>query len=842
MRDDDIAPDEGGETAQPRFSRAGDVSYAERGLSEAEVRERVAQGKTNKVADRSSRSIASIIRANVFNRFNALLGTLAVVVVAIGPLRDALFAGVLIFNTLIGVVQELRAKRILDRLSLLSAPRARVIREGKSSEISRDEVVLDDLLELSAGDQILVDGQVLSSEGLEVDESLLTGESVPVAKMPGDELLSGSFVSAGSGRFRATSVGEDAYAQKIASEARRYELVKSDLREAINTILRYITYVMVPTAILLAVSQLLSDNTFDDSVIATVAGLVGMVPEGLVLLTSLVFAVSAMALARRKVLVQELPAVEGLARVDVICLDKTGTLTEGTPQFGRIEPLDGVSDMEEVLAAFASASPAENSTLLAISTAFPVPPDWEVEATVPFSSARKWSAASFAGHGSWVLGAPEVLLRETAQSGLRGRADSLARSGLRVLLLSRAEEAVTEEELPQRLEPVCLLVIEEKIRPDASETLEYFMEQGVGIRVISGDNPRTVGSVAERVGVPGADDPVDARSLSGDPDGLYEVMRESTVFGRVVPEQKRSMVHALQSGGHVVAMTGDGVNDTLALKDADMGIAMGSGAPSTKSVAQLVLLDGKFSTLPRVVAEGRRVMANMERVANLFLTKTVYAALLAVGIAIIAWPYPFLPRHISLVGSLTIGIPAFVLSFAPSKKRYHPGLLRRVLYFAIPAGFIAAAATFTANAMARAHGASLDESRTVAVIVLTMVGLAVLAYLSRPLLSWRGALVAVMAGSFVGVLAIPWFRDFFQLDLPGFIVMVQSLAIAVLFSLLLELSMRYMETYIRRVDMVPPSVEEIGEVELQTVADFGADGLFDGEPGALADDASREEP
>ena len=799
MKDEkDGGKDGEGRAARPAAVSPGNAAYSERGLSEAEVKERVAQGKTNQVKEKTSRSLSSIIRANVFNRFNAILGVLAIVVIIVGPLRDALFAGVLIFNTLIGIVQEVRAKKTLDRLSLLSAPRARVIREGESTEVSREEVVLDELLELQAGDQILVDGSVLASEGLEVDESLLTGESVPVVKRPGDNLLSGSFVSAGSGRFRATAVGEDAYAQKLASEAKRYELVRSELRDTNNIILRYVTYVMIPVAILLTISQLLADNTFDDAIMATVAGLVGMVPEGLVLLTSLVFAVSAVALARRKVLVQELPAVEGLARVDVICLDKTGTLTEGVPEFNRIEALNGRDDLEEVMGAFAAASPSENATLAAIAAAFPAPPDWKVESTVPFSSARKWSAVSFEEHGSWVLGAPEVLLVEATQSSLRDRADSLARSGLRVLLLSRAGEAVVEERLPAPLEPTALIVIEEKIRPDAAETLDYFQDQEVGIWIISGDNPRTVGSVAERVGVPGAEEPVDARKLPEDLAGLSEVMHESTVFGRVVPEQKRMMVHALQSGGHVVAMTGDGVNDTLALKDADMGIAMGSGAPSTKSVAQLVLLDGRFSTLPGVVAEGRRVMANMERVANLFLTKTVYAALLAVGIAFIAWPYPFLPRHISLVGSLTIGIPAFVLSFAPSKQRYRPGLLRRVLYFAVPAGFIAAAATFTANAMARAHGASLEESRTVAVIVLTIVGLAVLAYLSRPLWSWRGALVAVMAGSFVGVLAIPWFREFFQLDLPGPIIMAQSLGIAAIFVLLLELTLMYISRFLER--------------------------------------------
>ncbi len=788
-------------------------TYPERGLAGFQVKERVERGETNAVKDETSRSLASIIRVNVFNRFNAILGFLAVVVLFIGPWRDALFGMVLVFNTLIGIVQELRAKFTLDRLSLLSAPRARVVREGESLELPREEVVLDDLLELQAGDQIIVDGIVLFSNGLEVDESLLTGESVPVAKGPGDTVLSGSFVSSGAGRYRATAVGEEAYARKLAAEARRYALVQSDLRDAINTILRYITYVMIPSAILLATSQLLTHSSFDDSVLATVAGLVGMVPEGLVLLTSLVFAVSAVTLARRKVLVQELPAVEGLAKVDVICLDKTGTLTEGTLEFSHMMSLNGEEALIDALGAFAAAAPSENPTITALKATFPSPPGWRAEEVVPFSSAWKWSAASFAGGDTWVLGAPEVLLQGLpGAEGLREKADEIAASGKRVLLFAKAERAVAGEKTPEGMVPAALLVFEEKVRPDAADTLEYFRRQDVGIRVISGDNPRTVGAVAARVGVPGAEEPVDARELPQDKEELAQILHRKTVFGRVIPEQKRLMVRALQHHGHVVAMTGDGVNDTLALKDADMGIAMGSGAPSTKAVAQLVLLDGRFSTLPGVVAEGRRVMANMERVANLFLTKTVYAALLAVGVALLAWEYPFLPRHISLVGSLTIGIPAFILSFARSKRRYRPGLLRRVLYFAVPAGFIAGAATFTGNAMARSNGVSLEESRTVAVIVLTIVGLAVLGYLSRPLLSWRGALLAAMAGAFVGVLAIPWFREFFQLYLPRVVVLLQALGIAAVFSLLLELSGRYMQRYIRGPE-APPHVEELGEVE-----------------------------
>lgn len=769
--------------------------YERNGLSRDEVRERVEDGKTNDVKPRTSRPLSHILRANIFNRFNALLGTLAVVVLILRSPRDALFGMVLVFNSLIGIVQELRAKWILDRLSLLSAPRARVIREGEAQEIPRENVVLDDLLEVKAGDQVLVDGTVIVSDGLEADESLLTGESVPVEKNPGDELLSGSFVSSGSGRFRATAVGEDAYAQKLASEARRFTQVKSDLREAVNTILRYITWIMIPVGLFLVASQLLSSTahaSFSDAIISSVAGLVGMVPEGLVLLTSIVFAVSAIDLARRNVLVQELPAVEGLARVDVICLDKTGTLTEGRLVLSRIEVLGREeAEVAAALGAFAAASPAGNPTLEAIAAAFPPPEGWSATAAIPFSSAWKWSAVSFAGRGTWVLGAPEVLLEKIAAGdGIRNRADALANEGMRVLAFLRSDEPLRNEGLPD-MSPAALVVMEEKIRPDAAETLAYFKDQEVRIKVISGDNPLTVGSVAKKVGVVGAEDPVDARRLPGEAEELAPILEEKDVFGRVVPEQKKVMVQALQAAGHVVAMTGDGVNDTLALKEADMGIAMGSGAASTRSVSQLVLLDGRFSTLPGVMAEGRRVMANIERVANLFLTKTVYATLLAIGIAISSWPYLFLPRHISLIGSLTIGIPAFILSFARSKQRYRPGILRRVLRFAVPAGIIAGAASFMANAMARSNGVSLQESRTVAVIVVTIVGLAVLAYLSRPLFSWRGVLVGAMAVAFVGVLFIPWFSAFFQLDLPNIIVMAQTLGIAALFVLLLELVLGY---------------------------------------------------
>ncbi len=419
-----------GEALNPRYFRDG--------LSDEEVRSRRERGLTNAFKLKTSRSLAHIIRANVFNRFNALLGALAVVVLVLDSPRDALFGMVLVFNTLIGIVQEWRAKRVLDRLTLISAPRARVVRNGREEEVAKEDIVLDDLVELRAGDQVLVDGEVLESEGLEVDESLLTGESVPVLKAPGDEVLSGSFVVSGTGRFRATAVGEDAYAQRIAAQARRFTVVSSELRRAINTVLRYITWIMIPIALAFAISQVVTHGGIKDAAITTVAGLVGMVPEGLVLLTSIVFAVSAVTLARRNVLVQELPAVEGLARVDVVCLDKTGTLTEGTLTLHRLECLSREEEVREALGAFAAAFPGGNATIATLAEALPAPRDWEPVEVVPFSSARKWSAAFFHGRGGLALGAPEILLEAGGRNynDVRERAEELAREGLRVLLFA----------------------------------------------------------------------------------------------------------------------------------------------------------------------------------------------------------------------------------------------------------------------------------------------------------------------------------------------------------------------------------------------------------------------
>ncbi len=759
------------------------------GLTAAEVAERIERGEVNRVEDTTSRSVEDIIKANVFTRFNAILGSLLVVILIVGPLNDALFGIVLVSNAVIGIVQEVRAKRTLDKLALLSAPQARVLRDGTEVEIPMPDVVLDDLAAISPGDQIGVDGVVVHSEALEVDESLLTGESDAIHKNIGDELLSGSFVVAGDGRYRATKVGGDSYANQLSSEARRFSLVASELRSGIDQFLRFVTWIMIPTAILLVTSQLAgTDAGVRDALRGSVAGIGAIIPEGLVLLTSIAFAVGGIRLARRRVLVQELAAIEGLARVDVICLDKTGTLTESALEVASIEPVPGQQAPLDALGALPQTEARPNASLAAIGEAVAITPDWIAEVVVPFSSARKWSGATFTDHGTWMLGAPDVLL-DTAAAGpaVTTRIAEHTDGGRRVLLVARSDLPLEGETLPPDLRPVSLVVLEERIRADAAETLSYFAEQGVTVKVISGDHPRTVGAVARAVGVDGADEPVDARSLPEDAAELEEIMDTRSVFGRVGPHQKRAMVHALQARGHTVAMTGDGVNDVLALKDADIGVAMGAGSSASRSVARLVLLDNDFSVMPDVVGEGRRVINNVERVANLFLTKSVYAFVLALAVGLSLQPFPFFPRHLTLVSSLTIGIPAFFLALAPSDRRAESGFVGRVLRFAIPAGVVAAVATFTGYSLARDDAAvSQVEAQTVATIVLFCVAMWVLAILARPFTPARALLVGLNGLAFVVVLMFPALREWFALVLPEALVFFAAIGVAAIAAGLLE--------------------------------------------------------
>jgi cation-transporting P-type ATPase E len=755
------------------------------GLSAAEVAERVAAGEVNEQGKQPTRTIGQILLANVATRFNAILGALFVVIVIVGPVQDGLFGLVLVANSAIGIAQELRAKRTLDRLTVLNAPTATVLRDGLPAKVPAAGVVLDDLVDLETGDQVVVDGTVVDSGGLEIDESLLSGEADPVSKPTGSDVLSGSFVVAGTGRIVATSVGQAAYAARLAEQARSYSPARSEIRDSINAVLRWISWLLVPVGAALVVRELESGLTVDEALRGSVAGLVGMVPEGLVLLTSVAMAVGVVRLAARRVLVQDLPAIEGLARVDVVCCDKTGTLTQGSMRVASVVGLNAGHRAldpraEAALGALAAAGSRPNATMRALAASYP-DPGWRPDHVVAFSSARKWSAASYDGEGTWVIGSPEMIMAGPGE--VLDRAARLAAGGYRVLLLAKAAASVPaddgEARLPSGIDPVALVTLEEQIRPDAKATLEFFARQGVSVRVISGDHPATVAAIARRLGLPGAGEHViDARELPKDPAELATAVSDATIIGRVAPHQKRAIIRALQGAGHVVAMTGDGVNDVLALKDSDVGIAMGSGTPASRGVARLVLLDDAFATLPGVVAEGRRIIGNVERVSRLFLTKTGYALLLALTVAGTGVPYPFYPRHLTIISTLSIGVPAFLLALAPNADRVSSGFLGRALRFAIPAAVMIAASVLGAFLTVRASGQGLGEARTSATIVAVAMSLFVLAALARPLASWRGAMVLGLAAVFAGLFTLPWLRGQLAIVVlpPG--IFALSLAIA----------------------------------------------------------------
>lgn len=763
------------------------------GLTDAEVAQRVADGKSNAVRERATRSIPDIVRANVFTRINAILGVLLLIVLATGSLINGMFGLLIVANSVVGMVQEIRAKQTLDALAIVGQAKPLVRRQSGARTLPPAEVVLDDIIELGPGDQIVVDGEVVEATNLEIDESLLTGEADPIGKATGDAVMSGSFVVAGTGAYRATKVGPEAYAAKLAEEASKFTLVKSELRNGINRILQFITYLLVPAGLLTIYTQFFTTHAgWRQSVLRTVGALVPMVPEGLVLLTSVAFAVGVIRLGQRRCLVQELPAIEGLARVDVVCADKTGTLTENGMRVAGVEELEAAqrNNVEQALAALAAADPRPNASMQAIAESYRRPPAWTATATAPFKSATKWSGVSYGDHGNWVIGAPDVLLDPA--SAAAERAERIGAQGLRVLLVGTGDVAVDHRDAPGRVTPQALVILEQRVRPDAADTLNYFAEQGVSVKVISGDNAVSVGAVADKLGLRG--ETMDARRLPSEPAQLADALDAYTTFGRVRPDQKRAIVHALQSHGHTVAMTGDGVNDVLALKDADIGVAMGAGSPASRAVAQIVLLDNRFATLPYVVAEGRRVIGNIERVANLFLTKTVYSVLLAllVGIeclfskAIKADPllYPFQPIHVTIAAWFTIGIPSFILSLAPNNERAYPGFVRRVLSSALPSGLIVGTATFASYLLAY-HGrhASFqrqEQASTAALITLLMTALWVLAVVARPYQWWRVALVIASAAAYVVIFSIPLARKAFLLDPSDVAVTSTAVGIGVL--------------------------------------------------------------
>lgn len=837
----------------------------ESGLNADEVSYAVENGDVNITTNRTSRSVLSIVRANVFTLFNAIIFVAMVVVLATGSWKDAVFGFVILINTGIGVVTELRAKHTLDRLSILVASQSIVRRGGKNVFINHCDIVLGDLLWVRAGDQVPADVQVLESWGLEMDESMLTGESATVRKAAEDLVYSGSTAVSGVALARVTAVGGNSYAARLAAQAKVYTKTISDLSRGINTILKWMTIVVVPLCALLVWSQISKVGGFAlawqtgnwrSAVVSAVAGVVGMIPEGLVLLTSLNFAVAAMRLARKKTLIQELESVETLARVDCLNLDKTGTITDGGIAFVGVDLLDdNLSDVAKQSSADAfdlndglrgfvnqalfdlSNEENPNATGIAIREGLGSKDTFSkglndknvenqgvfsgcvINNRLPFSSSRKWSAINYkhkdGSFETWYMGAPEVLVSairefrdcsdgnsDSNYSNMRSHeqfdrilhtVNEYAQKGERVLLLALDDSDSCDSTfsdsptISSNARPVALVRCSEKIRSDARQTLAWFRKQGVRCRVISGDNPITVAAVAEKVGLTGDSKPVamDARNLPKDVNQLSQVLENVDVLGRVLPDQKKAIVQALHAKGHVVAMTGDGVNDTLALKEADLGVAMGNAAPAAKAVAQVVLVDSRFSHLPDVVARGRQVMANMERVAGLFLVKTVYSALISAGVVLLGLHFPYLPRHITYIGSLTIGIPAFLLALAPNSRRYIPGFLHRVVRFALPNGVAVAisvlvTAVFAPMMLVRGLDASgvsasklivgaaksLDVTRSICAVVVFALGVVVLATVSKPIFSWRGIMVLCFALAGVVGAFIPFVAHFFDLHIP----------------------------------------------------------------------------
>jgi cation-transporting ATPase E len=736
------------------------------GLSDSDVAERVAAGRVNITPEPPGRSFGQIVAANVFTVVNAIMLTLFVLVLVSGNPQDGLFVGVVLSHSVIGVVQEVRARRELARLAVVTEPRATVIRNGAAVEIDSDEIVLDDVVELRLGGQVAVDGLALESTGLRLDESMLTGESLPVPKEVGDDVLSGSFVVAGSGRIRATAVGADSYASSLATEAKQFAAAESQLRRGIDTILRWLTVIIPVASIFLFVNLLAAEDRWQDALLGTVAAAVAMVPDGLVLLTSLSFMAGIVALARRNALAKQLSTVEVLARVDVLCLDKTGTITTGEISFARAHTAEGRSDddVRRGLVALASSDRDPNASMAAIAAAVGTETTWTLDRVEPFDSERKWSAASFVDQGWFYLGAPDFLL--TAGDPARSLVEGLSAGGKRLLAVVTCDDGPDGDRLPEGTRTLAIVELEDEIRPDAAEILAYFAEQDVTLKVISGDNQDTVAAIADRAGLDVVGAPVDARELPTDIDDLASALDAATVFGRVKPQQKQAMVRALQSRGHVVAMTGDGVNDVLALKDADLGISMGSGSEATKAVADLVLTDNAFSSLPTVVNEGRKVINNVERVSNLFVTKAAYAVFLTFAVGLLNSPFPFLPRQLTLIGTFSIGVPGFFLALAPEVDLIRPGFLRRVLRFSVPAGVIAGSATLGAyQAALEVADVELVQARTLATVTLLAIGLVVLTVASRPLRAWKVGLVAAMAAGYVVVFLVPFLREYFQLEL-----------------------------------------------------------------------------
>nr|WP_162990739.1 cation-translocating P-type ATPase [Maliibacterium massiliense] len=723
------------------------ASTAQAGLTRAQAAARAAQHLDNRAQSARTKSISCIVRDNVCTLFNLINLVLAVAILAVGSYKNAMFIGVVLCNMAIGIIQEVRAKRTVDKLSLMSAVKAHVVREGACMDIAREDVVLDDVLALKSGGEVAADALVLEG-ACDVNESFVTGEADAVHKKAGDTLLAGSFVVSGTCRARVEHVGNDTYIAGISRDAKRLRMATSEIMGTLKKIIKIISIVIIPVGAILLWNQLtMSHNSIQDAVVQTAAALIGMIPEGLMLLTSTVLAVSVVRLSKHKVLVQELYCIENLARVDTLCLDKTGTLTEGVMEVSEVLPLAGQSQSAcmRALAALACACSDKNATMQAIAQRVGQQSDWSCQLEVPFSSDTKWSGAVFAGRGSYVLGAPEFVLGDMPDA-LRALVNQCGKTS-RVVLLARSDAPIAQGTLPQDMEPLALVLIQDRIRPQAKDTLAYFAQQDVDIKVISGDNVATVSGVAARAGIKHWERAVDASTLTGE-EALAEAAERYCVFGRVTPPQKKALVAALQKKGHTVAMTGDGVNDVPALKEADCSVVMASGSDAARNIAQLVLMDSNFDAMPRVVAEGRRSVNNIQRSASLFLVKTIYATVLALLFVFVRMPYPFEPIQMTLVNVVTIGIPSFVLALEPNRARIQGSFLGKVILRAVP-GALTIVCNITAMLiLTGALDIAIDQYSTMCLALTGFTGLLVVLKNCLPPTPVRMTLFGAMCAAF----------------------------------------------------------------------------------------------
>jgi magnesium-transporting ATPase (P-type) len=751
----------------------------EQGLSSAEAGKRLR--KLGPPPETSSRSTSSIVASNVFTLFNAIIGVFFVLDIGLGLYADSLFGLIAVVNSYIGIRQELKAKATLDALAVLVAPRAKVVRDGAVTEALATEIVPGDVVRVEPGDQLVADGEVISSRGMTLDESMLTGEADGIRKGEGDRVLSGSFCVSGSGYYLADAVREESYAGKLAGEARAFRHPPSPLQKEVNRVIVASTYVMLPLAAILVFSLSIRNVDLEEAAQTATAGLVTLIPEGLVLLMSVTFAVAAVRLAKRDTLVQQMSASESLAAVDTICVDKTGTLTAGELRLTGVEFAAGVETAaaQAALATFAASAGARNRTLETIAERFPGEAE-RVAAEVPFSSEWKWSGAALSGGSTYVMGAPDVLAEAgalTLPSDLAHKLEQETAAGHRVVAFGESSAALPADAAagaPPALTPLALVVLEETLRPDAAETIAYMRDEEIDLKLISGDARATVTAVAYAVGVERDAGVVEGSDLPDDPDELARVALANTIFCRIKPEQKKALVAALVGAGRYVAMIGDGVNDVPALKQARMAVAMGSGAQVTKGVADVVLLKDQFSRLPEAIGEGRRIARNIHRLGRLYLTKTVYAAALILLVAVPGFAFPFLPRHLTLAAFLTIGIPSFVLALAPSDGPLYRGrLLRALAAFAVPAGLATALGSILSFFLVdTVFGGSLEAGRTAATTTLIVLGLAFVLLLERgpgrehiAIQSYMLALVAGLGALYALILAAAPVREFFEMEL-----------------------------------------------------------------------------